>query len=88
MIQLDRADDTEVRETYVVDHRIDGALTDDRVQRRRSRGPIGEINLVKLTREIRGSGSGEANRVIPAGGQPVGHRPSDSFGRTGDQHPS
>ena len=59
VIQIDRADDAEARETHVVDHRIDGDLADDLVQRRRGRCPIGKVDLVKPSRKIRGRCAGK-----------------------------
>jgi hypothetical protein len=52
VVEVDGADQAEAGKTDVVDHRIDGAGTDDLRQSCCGRVPIGEVHLVKLSRKV------------------------------------
>jgi hypothetical protein len=79
MVQLDRPDSGEPREADIVHHRIDPSGGDDLFQHVGGSGPIGEIDLVELAREVLRPGSRETDRYVSSRGQSVGDGSPDAF---------
>src|SRR6202012_1630130 len=84
--RADGADAAELRVADVVDDRVHGALVDDLLQGGRRRGPIGQVDLVELAREVRRRRPRNPAHVVPAGGQAVGDRAADALGGAGNQN--
>ncbi len=57
--------------------RVDPAFGDDRIERRRGGGPIGEVDGHELAGKIRRCAAREPDRLEAVGSQAVDHRTAD-----------
>lgn len=86
IVQVDRADAAEPCQADVVDHGVDPAFADDRVQGLGRGGLVAEVDLVELSGEIGWRAPSEPDGLLAGGSDAVGDRAPDTLRGSSDQH--